>query len=111
MIAKDFLTKSRYDLIDARMANYLINRFFTVGFADPYPDDDKNIIGSVDDTPEGIHQPCNVDHRVYPNSRYTEGNSPYCIYIPNQEIMLKLMRACIMVKNPEALWVMQEVPT
>lgn len=89
------------------MATYLINRFWTVGFSDPYPDDDKNIIGSVDDTPDDIKTPSQITDRVYPESRYTPGNSPYCIYIPNKEVMLKLMRACIKVKKIEDLWIIK----
>ena len=99
VIAKDFLTLKKYKMIDTRMANFLINRFFTVGFADPYPDDDKNITGSVDDKPDGLEPPSQINERVYPDSRYTPGNSPFCIYLPNSEIMLKLMRACIKVKD------------
>ena len=89
------------------MANYLINRFFTVGFADPYPDDDKNIIGSVDDAPDDLVSPSKIEDKVYPESRYVEGNSPNCIYLPNKEIMLKLMRACIKVKDVNHLWIMK----
>ena len=110
IIAKDFLTPGRYDIIDDRMANYLINRFWTVGFADPFPDDDKNIIGSVDDTPDDLATPCRAEDRVYPDSRYTPGNSPFCIYLPNKEVMLKLMRACVKVKIVEDLWVMKNPP-
>ena len=69
-IDKYFLTKKKYDLIDHRMANFLINRFWTVGFADPFPDDDENIVGSVDDIPADFKSPCHVEHHVYPDSRY-----------------------------------------
>lgn len=82
------------------MASYMINRFFTIGFADPYPDDDKNIIGSVDDAPDDIKPPCHPSHRVYPDQRYIEGKSPNCIFLPCKEVMLKLMRACIKVTTP-----------
>jgi len=81
-----------------------------VSFPDPYPQDDINIIGSVDDTPDDLKLPEGPDDRVYPDSRYTKGNSPYCIYIPCREIMLKLMRACIKVKHAEHLWVMKDRP-
>jgi len=54
--------------------------------------------------------PCRIEDRVYPDSRYTEGNSPYCIYIPVKEVMLKLMRACIKVKNIDELWIMKNKP-
>lgn len=87
------------------MANFLINRFYTVGFADPYPDDDKFIIGSIDDAPDDIKPPSKIEDLVYPRSRYCPHHSPHCIYIPNKEIMLKLMRACIKVKTPADLWV------
>ena len=50
-ISKDFLV--RYELI-SELKNFMINRFITVSFPDPYPDDDLNIIGSVDDTPDDL---------------------------------------------------------
>ena len=106
-IEANFLTKERYDIIDDRDASFLIKRFWTVGFADPYPDDDKNIIGSVDDVPPDLKTPCRVEDRVYPDSRYVQGRSPFCMYIPCKEIMLKLMRACVKVKSPEELWILK----
>jgi hypothetical protein len=48
--------------------------------------------------------PNSIDDWVYPESRLVKGLSPYAIYIPNKEIMLKMMRACIQVKSPEDLW-------
>ena len=91
---------------DGDHRNCFINRFWTIGFADPFPHDDENIIGSVDDIPDDLSTPCRVEDHVYPNSRYTEGNSPYCIYLPCREVLLKLMRACIKVKTPGDLWIM-----
>jgi len=55
-----------------------------------------------------MHTPNKIEDRVYPNSRYVKGNSPYCIYIPCKEVMLKLMRACVQVKDPEELWIMKK---
>jgi len=81
-----------------------------VSFPDPFPHDDLNIIGSVDDTPDDLKLPSTIYDRVYPDTRYTPGNSPYCIYIPCKEVMLKLMRACIKVKHAEHLWVMENRP-
>ena len=109
VIANDFLTEAKYDLI-YEIKPYLINRFCSIGFVDPYPDDDKFITGSVDDLPDDFKQASGFSDRVYPDSRYTPGNSPYCIYIPNKEIMLKLMRACIRVKKIENLWINKHVP-
>ena len=111
-ITENFLTKERYDIIDEREdIHYLIKTFFSVGFADPFPDDDKFIIGSKDDAPDGLEPPSKVEDRVYPDQRYTEGNSPYCLYIPVKEMMLKLMRACVDVKSPSDLWIMKNCPS
>ena len=99
-IKKDFLTSERYDIIEDYKP-YLISRFWTIGFDDPFPNDDKNIIGSVDDIPKDMETPCRVEDHVYPHSRYVKGNSPYCIYIPCKEIFLKLMRACIKVTSSD----------
>ena len=81
-----------------------------MSFPDPFPHDDLNIIGSVDDTPDDLKLPSTIYDRVYPDTRYTPGNSPYCIYIPCKEVMLKLMRACIKIKHAENLWVMENRP-
>ena len=70
-IASDFLTKNRYNLVDVRRANFLINRFWTVGLADPYPNDYKTITGSLNDIPKNLDSPCRVVDRVYPDSRYS----------------------------------------
>ena len=53
-----------------------------MSFPDPYPHDDFNIIGSVDDTPFDLKIPEGAEDLVYPSQRYIPGNSPYCIYIP-----------------------------
>ena len=108
MIAKDFLI--RYNIVDNRCLSFLIQRFITVSFPDPYPQDDINILGSVDDTPDDLKLPENPEDRVYPDSRYHAHESPFCIYIPCREVMLKLMRACIKVKDANELWVMKNRP-
>jgi len=69
-IAPNFLTEGRYDIIEDRPneeITYLIKRFFTVGFADPFPDDDQFITGSVDDTPDDLLPPSGINDRVYPD--------------------------------------------
>ena len=101
-IANNFLKK--YNLIVSNLGDFNINRFFSVGISDPFPDDDLNIIGSRDDGEDFLAVPEKVEDFVYPDSRYVEGDSPNCIYIPNKEIMFKMMRACITVKDPFALW-------
>ena len=77
---------------------------------DPFPDDDKFIIGSVDDVPDGLKTPSTVEDKVYPEGRYIPGQSPSCIYIPAKEIMLKMMRACIKVSKPDELWLFKTNP-
>lgn len=105
LISPYFLEK--YDLIDKTPSKYFINQFSTVGFADPFPNDDQNIIGSFPITEVQMHDP---KTRVYPSSRMEMGNSPLCIWIPNKEILLKLMRACIQVKFVDDLWIKKEKP-
>ena len=49
--------------------------------------------------------PNKIEQRIYPDNRYIAGASPHCIYIPCKEIMLKIMRACINVKESHQLWI------
>ena len=53
--------------------------------------------------------PTKPEDLVYFRSRYIEGFSPYCVYIPKKEIMLKLMRACVSVPKSEDLWINQQL--
>ena len=105
-ISNDFLIK--YKIVDKKeqFKPYLMNGFKVIGWCDPFPDDDKFIKGSVDDEVFLIAK--TVDHKVYPDQRYFEGNSPMPIYIPKKEIMLKIMRACICVKKVNDLWCFKE---
>jgi hypothetical protein len=52
-----------------------------------------------------MEMPTKPEDLVYFRSRYIEGFSPYCVYIPKKEIMLKLMRACVAVPKSEDLWI------
>ena len=101
-VTRDFLKK--YDLIE-KNKSFLVNSFWMIGWDDPFPDDDEFIIGSIDDPAPDLKSPEAADDWVYPEFRYVEGNAPNQIYIPRKEIMLKIMRACIGVKNPEDLWI------
>ena len=102
-IAQNFLVK--YEFVD-EYKPYFINSFASLGLSDPYPHDDEFITGSLDDG-ESMKMPEKVDDLVYPESRLIPEYSPFCIYIPKKEIMLKLMRSTIMVKKKEDLWVNQ----
>ena len=44
------------------------------------------------------------DDLVYAKSRYMAEHSPYQVYIPRSEMMIKLMRACVGVTKIEDLW-------
>jgi len=45
---------------------------------------------------------------VYADTRYCKEHSPHCIYIPSKKLMLKIMRACIGIKNAKDLWFQYE---
>ena len=42
---------------------------------------------------------------VYPDSRFPPDSSPASIYLPTNDMILTMMRACIEVKEPEDLWI------
>ena len=101
VISKDFLKV--YGLIECHYKDYQINSFRSIGWADPYPNDDQFITGSLDDG-YNLRCPESPDDLVYQEQRYIKGNSPICQYIPRKEIMLKIMRACVGIKTPQDLW-------
>ena len=82
---------------------FTINSLNKIGIADPFPDSDR-VITCNDDLPAEEKLPEVPSDMVYGETRYIDGFSPYCIYIPQQEIMFKLMRACIGVKDEKDLW-------
>ena len=104
-IGRNFLYQNRF--VDAYKP-FFINSFSIIGWSDPFPNDDEFIKGSLDDG-DGMSMPKYFTDLVYNESRYIEGFSPYCIYIPKKEIMVKIMRACIAVKCPHDLWIHQEL--
>ena len=60
--------------------------------------------GSLDDG-HNLSLPESVDDLVYPEQRYIAGQSPFQLYIPRLEVMVKIMRACINVEKPEDVWI------
>lgn len=100
-IGKEFLVK--YKINGQEYQVFLINSFQTIGWADPFPHDDEFITGSMDDGINLVVPEVPTD-LVYQRSRYSPDYSPLCIYVPKMEIMLKMMRACVEVKNPHDLW-------
>ena len=64
---------------------------------DPFPlqDNPYTIVGRL---------PTFHDDLVYPVSRFEEGNSPHTLYLPNRDMMFKIMRACVKITDPKDLW-------
>lgn len=80
---------------------YNINSFHQIGMIDPFPQED---VGFSPIIPELFS-----DH-VYPEQRMCHADaSPMCVYIPNRILTLKIIRACIDVKNPNDLWFNQKI--
>ena len=76
-----------------------------IGLEDPFPNDDHHITGSLDDVDQSVYYQAKlVTDLVYQKQRYILSTSPTQIYIPRKEIILKLMRACIEVKQINGLW-------
>tara|TARA_B110000285_G_C14802163_1_gene458006 strand:+ start:169 stop:471 length:303 start_codon:yes stop_codon:yes gene_type:complete len=73
-IDKNFLVK--YHFSEQGVQNYLINGFQTIGWSDPFPDDDIFIKGSLDDG-HNLQLPSKVVDLVYPKERYVEEHSPF----------------------------------
>lgn len=69
-----------------------------LGWDDPFEDDEGTFFADCT-------EPVRFDDWVYPEFRYRKGFSPHAIYIPTQEMMIKIMRACIGVKRPADLWI------
>ena len=87
----------KYDLWDFEDKDYRINCFEKVGWVDPFPRD--NLFKS------NTKKPDNIETLVYATSRYKPGEPPQVVYVPRREMMFKMMRACIDVKEIEDLWI------
>ena len=42
---------------------------------------------------------------VYLEKRYISDQSPMCVYLPSNEILFKMMRACLGCDEVEDLWI------
>ena len=92
----------KYNLVDSYKP-HLINSFQTIGWPDPFPNDCKEVTGSIEDG-HNLVIPSETLDLVYLESRYYEEASPLCIYIPKKEVMLKIMRACIGATKTSDFW-------
>ena len=72
-ISRDFLLK--YDAID-EYKTHCINSFQTIGWADPFPEDDLIIDGSINDG-HNLIIPFNPTDWVYPDSKYVKEYPPF----------------------------------
>ena len=104
-LGADFLHK--YGFVDKLpLPPFNVNTFRQICIEDPFPDDDKVVKGSLDDVDDSIFKvPNDVGDLIYGKSRFLKHMSPWQVYIPRKEIMFKIMRACIEVKEPNELWI------
>ena len=68
---------------------------------DPFPKDECPIL---EYTPPLDPIDIEEESLIYAPCRYLENMSPTTLYIPEQSLMLKMMRACIDVRDVEDLW-------
>ena len=84
-------------MIGAKPAMWKIHRFVQVDVNEPYPEEHDD---QTDIATEEAWGPSAVETDVYPPGRAGCANSsPVCLYMPRNELLLKLMRACIGIKN------------
>jgi hypothetical protein len=103
MLTKD-KTKFGHDIpvLNSQLRSHVINSFtHQLGWPDPFASDHK-AQSNLD--PQNI-LPWKVSALVYHRSRYKEGSSPTCIFLPNDTVMVSLMRACIECKKVEDAWI------
>jgi len=94
--SSDYLT--RYGLTDeGGDRQFIINSFHQLGWPDPYPKENSY--------KSSAKQPVDGDDLVYDPVRFREGAPPYVVYIPRAEMLFKMMRACVEVKDASELWV------
>ena len=97
----------RYSIIDKEKKGFLVNNLLSIGWVDPFPEDARK----DKDQSKGKRQGTSVrllrgaGDLAYPESRYLKRYSPYAIYLPSKENMLKMMRACLMCKDSTELWI------
>lgn len=99
-VEKDNKKKSVYRFLDKKKVPNKISHFAQIGWADPFNDveEDKKLIKS-------LKLPNKIEDLVYDQSRYDNyGESPYVLYIPKEELMLKMMRACLRCQDEYDLW-------
>ena len=90
-IKPDFFTKYK-SLFDKPQACH-IHRFEQLALENPFPDEDKH------NESQPWQTPIEHDELVYAKTRYREGESPKCLYLPSRYLMFQIMRMCSEVEN------------
>ena len=78
-ISKDFLQK--YSIVQNGDRVHNISNFRSIGWSDPFPDDDKFVIGSVDDDIDAVVLN-DIDDYVYDKSKFIHGVPPCVKFVP-----------------------------
>lgn len=99
-------------MLDQRCIDFLINDFSHIGWDDPFSFEsktDKEI--ALDNKLKELNRyerSINVEkpyESIYAEYRYIEGFAPTVVYIPNSQVMMKMMRSCIGITDPKDLWI------
>ena len=85
---------------DGKGVHHKISSFFDIGWCDPFTDESPNGLDLI----KSIKLPSCAD-LVYHESRYNESYSPYVVYLPTEDVMFKLMRACLDCHEVGDLWI------
>ena len=97
-----------YGMVQSSPQNYFINTFEQLGMPDPFPEEVYAFHANVPGIDAAPRLYSDAVYEEYKTNR--EDSSPMCLFIPRQELMLKLIRACIEVPNDWELWFNREPP-
>ena len=82
---------------EQKHSDHLVNSFEFIGFPDlTFDKEYRKPVESVD--PDAGEDDSNLK---YPEHRYEYKNSPMCVYIPSDLVLMKMMRACCYLKSAE----------
>jgi len=85
-------------------AAHKIGALADIGWPDPFTT--KSAKQSLALVTAGL--PEGADDLVYHPSRYDPHYAPYVVYLPTDEVMFKMMRACLRCQEAQDLWVVPE---
>lgn len=89
---------------------YKISNLRSIGLGDPFPDANTNLLSNRDKLLLAHSADLKITDLVYPDSRYHPDRSPSMIYMPSRSVIIKLIRACLCVKDEEDLWFNKSSP-